>query len=45
MSGKLGGRIGSRKFSFNSKLATIGFVVGTGIAMGAFLVVLLSHLK
>lgn len=36
MSGKIGGSIGNRKFSFNSKKATIGFVIATGIAMGVF---------
>jgi hypothetical protein len=45
MSAKIGGRIGAGKFSFNSKTATIGFVVGTGTAMGIFLMILLSHLK
>lgn len=45
MSGKIGGHIGTRGFSFNSKTATIGFIVGTGIAMGIFLMILLSHLK
>ena len=39
------GDIRSRKFTFNFKTAIIGFVIATGIAMGIFLMTLLSHMR
>ncbi|MEP6576738.1 MAG: hypothetical protein ABJB85_09950 [Nitrososphaerota archaeon] len=37
--------IRSKRFSINFRTAIIGFIVATGIAMGVFLMTLLSHLK
>jgi len=41
----MSGEVGSRKYSLNFKTAIIGFVVATGIAMGVFVITLLSNLK
>jgi hypothetical protein len=44
LSGEIGAA-GSRKYTFNFKTAIIGFVIVTGVAMGIFMMILLSHLK
>jgi hypothetical protein len=44
LSGEVGAA-GSRKYTFKFKTAIIGFVIATGIAMGIFVIILLSHLN